>query len=325
MTVWLMPMEPIEQRYSIQWLQYFSEVFKANNIDYRIVFGDCIKSNLVSKFFLDPVNTNIWKLTQLSNLLKRYDQIQDNDIIFFTDLWNPGLEVLPYVKALLNKSIRIMGYLHAGSYDNWDLTNQSGMTSWAKGLEESWLSCCEKIFVATNFHKELVASQRLVPRTSIKVVGFPLDINSLSSKYSNYTKENYIVFTGRKSVEKGYQKVLKLKEKNNIIVTLDQERTKEQYYELLGKSKVVIAPSEQETFGIGVVEGMALGCIPVVPDKLAFQETVPSNWRYDPLQDNIQEYINKAVVSSMQDKIEVQNYVKCYQYQNVINNICKEF
>lgn len=318
-------MEPIEQRYSIQWLQYFEEVFKENNIDYCIVRGESVQSNLSGKFFLDPVATNIWKLTQLSNLLKQYSQIQSNDIVFFMDLWNPGLEVLPYIKALLQKNIRIMGYLHAGSYDSWDLTNQTGMTVWAKGLEESWLSCCEKIFVATEFHKSLVTQQRIVDKTNIKVVGFPLDIQGLTSTYSNYAKENIIVFTGRKSVEKGYQKVLKLTEQNNIIVTLDKERTKEQYYALLSKAKVVLAPSEQETFGIGVVEGMALGCIPVVPDKLSFQETVPSKWRYNPVQDNIQEYINNAMVSSVQDQIDVQEYVKQFQYQTVINNICKEF
>jgi glycosyltransferase involved in cell wall biosynthesis len=321
-----MPMEPIEQRYSKQWLKYFELVFKENTINYNVISGESIQSNLSSKFFLDPVNTNIWKLTQLSNLLKNYNNIQNNDIVFFMDLWNPGLEVLPYTKALLNKNIRIMGYLHAGSYDSWDLTNQTGMTVWAKGLEESWLSCCEKIFVATQFHKDLVTQQRLVPKVSVKVVGFPLDINSLVSKYANCTKENFVVFTGRKSVEKGYQKVLKLKKQNNnIVITLDQERTKEQYYNLLGKAKVVLAPSEQETFGIGVVEGMACGCIPVVPDKLSFKETVPSKWRYDPIKENIQDYINKAMISTRDDRINIQKYVERFQYQTVINNICMEF
>ncbi len=320
-------MEPLEQRYSNEWLQYFQEVFTNNNITFNVIFGESVQSNLRGKFFLDPVNTNIWKLTQLSNLLKRFNEIQNEDIVFFTDLWNPGLEVLPYINALINKDVRIMGYLHAGSYDTWDLTNQTGMTYWAKNLEEAWFSVCDKIFVATNFHKRLVTQQRIMDKNQVKVVGFPLDIDRLTRLYSSYNKENVIVFTGRKSIEKGYQKVLSLQATNKIIVTLDEYRTKSEYYNLLGRSKVIIAPSEQETFGIGVVEAMACGCIPIVPNKLSFVETVPDKWRYDPLLDNngIQEYINRAMTSTKVDQEVVKNHVRQYQYQTVINNIYNEF
>ena len=42
----------------------------------------------------------------------------------------------------------------------------------------------------------------------------------------------------------------------------------------LHKSKVFISASD-ETFGIAVVEAMASGCIPIVPDSTAHRETVP--------------------------------------------------
>lgn len=324
MTVWMLHMEPIEERYSKQWVQYFDYVFQSNNIAYENIWGDHVSSNLSGKFFLDPVSTNIWKLTQLSNLLKNYDKIRNGDIVFFTDLWNPGLEVLPYVKALLGKNIRLMGYLHAGSYDYWDLTNQAGMTSWAKGLEESWLSCCEKVFVATDFHKRLLTQSRIVDKSTVKVVGFPLDINRMSRDWGNYYKKNYLVFTGRKSVEKGYQKVLKLRTNNDIVITLDNKLSKQDYYKVLKDAFAVIAPSEQETFGIGIVEGMACGCIPIVPDKLAFQETVPTQFRYRDDSD-MQQMIDDARYASVQDRQTVMNHAQRYQYQDVIRHIINHF
>jgi len=44
--------------------------------------------------------------------------------------------------------------------------------------------------------------------------------------------------------------------------------------ELLSSAKVYLHPS-QETFGISVVEAIAAGCIPIVPDNSAHKETVP--------------------------------------------------
>lgn len=323
MTIFLMPMEPIEQRYSVQWLRYFQTIFASEQIPYEVIFGKASNCDLQGKFFLDPIGTNVWKLTQLANLLENFDKIQSGDIVFFTDLWNPGLEVLPYIKALLKKDITISGYLHAGTYDPWDLTAQTGMASWAKGLEESWFQVCNKIFVATQFHKDLLTSARIVPKNIVKVVGFPIDIRGLTTKYGNITKEPYLVFTGRKSVEKGYQKVLKLQANNNIVISLDKHRTKKEYYDLLSNAAGVIAPSEQETFGIGVVEGMCCGCIPIVPDRLSFQETVPDQYRY-PKDNEIQIYINKAVCATDDQRRDVQTFVTKYQYQNVIKNIIQE-
>lgn len=51
---------------------------------------------------------------------------------------------------------------------------------------------------------------------------------------------------------------------------------------LLGSSKIYFHTSK-ETFGISVIESIAAGCIPVVPDNSAHVETVPfSELRYNP-------------------------------------------
>ncbi len=41
-----------------------------------------------------------------------------------------------------------------------------------------------------------------------------------------------------------------------------------EYRELLCRADVVVASARQENFGISVVEAVAAGCVPVVPDAL---------------------------------------------------------
>ena len=57
----------------------------------------------------------------------------------------------------------------------------------------------------------------------------------------------------------------------------------ETYRELLCEADVVVAAARQENFGISVVEAVAAGCVPVVPDALAYPESIDDRWfRYPP-------------------------------------------
>ncbi|MFT5011423.1 MAG: glycosyltransferase involved in cell wall biosynthesis [Patiriisocius sp.] len=56
--------------------------------------------------------------------------------------------------------------------------------------------------------------------------------------------------------------------------------TREAYLTLLSNSDIVLSTARQEFQGIAVLEAIAAGCTPVVPDSLAYQEFVPENNRY---------------------------------------------
>ncbi len=53
------------------------------------------------------------------------------------------------------------------------------------------------------------------------------------------------------------------------------------YLRLLGESHCVLSTSLHDFQGLSVQEGMAAGCLPVVPDGLAYPEYVPDEWCYD--------------------------------------------
>jgi glycosyltransferase involved in cell wall biosynthesis len=56
-----------------------------------------------------------------------------------------------------------------------------------------------------------------------------------------------------------------------------------QYRDLLCRSDVALASARQENFGISVVEAVAAGCVPVVPDAMAYPETITvRDLRYPP-------------------------------------------
>jgi glycosyltransferase involved in cell wall biosynthesis len=102
--------------------------------------------------------------------------------------------------------------------------------------------------------------------------------------------------------------------KSKISLLKNVERSK--VVENLQRSKVYFHASP-ETFGISVVEGIAAGCIPIVPDNSAHKETVPmDDLRYRPNnKKDAQEKIKKAIagdcdnlIKSLQDSLK--NYDK---------------
>jgi glycosyltransferase involved in cell wall biosynthesis len=57
--------------------------------------------------------------------------------------------------------------------------------------------------------------------------------------------------------------------------------SRQNYLELLRDSHVVLSTAIHEFQGIAVLEAMACGCIPLVPNALAYKEFVPEEYRYD--------------------------------------------
>lgn len=80
------------------------------------------------------------------------------------------------------------------------------------------------------------------------------------------------------SNERYFQKLKKMA-KSNVKILRDFPRDKLRY--ILAESKIIFSASF-ETFGISTIEGIASGCIPVVPNNSAHPEVVPIHGlRYD--------------------------------------------
>ena len=290
-----LPIESLEERYSAQWNVGFPQEFDRLGVHYETIYPTLLRAgaNRISRGqFLDVVRTNEFKALQLAMLMSKFDrgEIKVNDVIFVHDLWYPGLEMLFYVRDGLGLKFKIAGLLHAGTYDPYDFLTQQGMTRWAGGIETSWWSEVDAIFVATEFHKRLLLSNRTVPHIGkVHVTGFPLFDEPDTTEMM---KEDIVIFPHRLAPEKGldgFGTIKKLCQDRlpgwQFLRTKDVCQTKAEYYNLLCRSKVAVSCAKQETWGIAQQEALFRGCIPVVPDRLSYVEMYSDAFRYHSLID----------------------------------------
>jgi len=322
--LYIISLEPLETRYTSQWQRWFKEKFP-NSIE---ISGDTISELNNSQNFLDPFQTNIWKSEQIIKLSKlfRENKINNGDKFLFLDAWHYGIITLKYMASLGNKDIKIYGIWHAGSYDEWDLLGQKKLNYYFCDFEQSLFLCLDKSFVATNFHKNLILS-KYKKIDSIYVTGFPYNFKELDKYVLKYPeidkKEDIVIFPHRLSKEKQPWILEELQQDlflNGIecIFCQKEKLTKDEYHKLLAKSKIVFSASLQETWGIGTFEGLYLGCIPLVPDYLSYDEMYCNAYKYNHnlILSNTSEN-KKELLNLIINHIENYNYLRIGMEDNI--------
>ena len=83
---------------------------------------------------------------------------------------------------------------------------------------------------------------------------------------------------------------------------------KDEYQQLLETSDVVLSTAKHDFQGIAVLEAVAAGCLPLVPDRLAYPELFPEQFRYQDSSKSGSEYNAKAEGSSIAQQLA--SYIK---------------
>lgn len=307
--LYVVTLEKIEQRYTKQWYDYFKKEFsKFFNVKY--IDGELVEQKIKKGAFLDFNNTNIYKAQQVEKIGKLFNKgkIKNNDIFFFADGWHFGITATKYMAQLNNIKVRLYAFFHAGSWDDFDRITQVGMREWVCLNEAGWFRALDGSFVATHFHKKLICDyfKQYVRPKKIHVVGFPMDWNKvikrelgkLPVKIRSMKKKNIVVFPHRMNDEKQpklFDILAKRFPKWKFIKTLKVSRNKKEYYEILANAKIIFSSSVQETFGIGTVEGLMLGAIPLVPNRLSYVELYKPVFRYKNMKD-LEFKMNKIMI-----------------------------
>ena len=297
-----LPIESLPERYSQDWQRWFENEFCRLNINHVQINPNSLSDKIQNGSFLDVAATHYYKAKQIEMVSEMMynNLITDDDVFLFHDLWHPAIESLAYMRDGLGMKFKIVGCLHAGSYDPYDFLAKKGMNYWAEDIENGWFKIVDKIFVATNFHKKLLLKKRKVDPKKIIVTGFPIYYEG-----KHLPKENIIVFPHRLDSEKNphlFAEVELYFQKRGtdwkFIRTKDVCTTKQEYYDLLERSKIAVSFADQETWGICMQESLFAGCVPLVPDKLSYTEMYFPAFKYRDMRDFyivLQSYMNLDV------------------------------
>ena len=294
--LYLIDLESVESRYTKQWKTHLPTLLQSNGIDVTVIDGPTdIPEATTPGAFLNFGGTNIYKSAQLEKIAKLIcdGEVKDGDYFLYTDAWNPTVIQLKYMAELLGIKIRIGGLWHAGSYDPQDFLGRLiGNASWVRKAEMSMYDCYDDNFFATKFHIDLFTNtfwddDRDIDRQllhSIRQVGWPMEyIEEDLSEYKNMAKEDIIVFPHRIAPEKQpevFDYIAEQMPEYQFIKCQDLNLTKPEYHTLLGKAKLVFSANLQETLGISVYEGLQVGAIPMVPDRLSYTEMWSDHFKY---------------------------------------------
>lgn len=288
------PLEQLTQRYSAQWYLWFTRAFEREGMEYQVVPGCQTTDGISTGEFLDVFDTNAFKsvqTTQLVHLLSDESLRSQHEpiTVFFMDAWHPAIPVLAYLRDCAHLKIRITGMLHAGSYDPHDFLHRMGTSHWARPFERAIIEAMDTVFLASHFHANLIKDALgSFPHGKFCFVDWPCATRE-SLEMPPVPKERLVVWPHRDAPEKdiglalAIESMMRLQGFTDIQFryTAREKLSKGQYYQLLNRATVVLSTAKQETFGIAMQEGIALGCIPVAPKALCYPEVIPSEYLFD--------------------------------------------
>jgi hypothetical protein len=174
-----MGLEPYKARYTLQLQDWNETVFKQRGIDYELVHGDTLTSDqsIVTGQVLDAHGRSYFGMSQLMTLVKlmKEGKVTNEDVIYFEDMFQPGIESLPYILNQVPSNLRPRIFVRclAQSIDPDDFVHVWGMSKWM-GLYEKMV--CE--LVRDSGGAILASNEEMVMH--MKIAGWECPIYNIS-------------------------------------------------------------------------------------------------------------------------------------------------
>jgi hypothetical protein len=174
-----MGLEPYKARYTLQLQDWNETVFKQRSIDYELVHGDTLTSDqsIVTGQVLDAHGRSYFGMSQLMTLVKlmKEGKVTNEDVIYFEDMFQPGIESLPYILNQVSSDMRPRIFVRclAQSIDPDDFVHVWGMSKWM-GLYEKMV--CE--LVRDSGGAILASNEEMVMH--MKIAGWECPIYNIS-------------------------------------------------------------------------------------------------------------------------------------------------
>ena len=337
--LYYMGLEPYKARYTLQLQDWNEAVFKLRGLDYRIVPGETLGNDqaIVTGQVLDAHGRTYFGMSQLMNLIKmmKAGELNSEDVIYFEDMFQPGIESLPYILKQIGSAHRPKIYVRclAQSIDPDDFVHVWGMQDFMGHYEKMVDSFVDGV-LATN--EEMVMHMKIAgwkaPIYNISGLAFgKSEVQSRVANIKPFADRKYrVVFSARWDQEKQPDFYMDLIEAWHAQPGLEEvefcvcsgsslksnnesymERTRElflagklkiyenleknDYYNIVNDSRVVFNCALQDWVSNTVSEADSLGCNVLYPAYRSFPETFSN--------DHTRLYIPWSIEDAM-DKLE---------------------
>ena len=159
-----MGLEAYQERYTLQLTEWNRRVFERRGVDTVYVPGLTLDNSqrISVGQVLDAHGRSYFSMSQMMNLVRLMQQgdVTSEDVVFFEDMFQPGIESLPYIMDQIpsNQRPRVFVRCLAQSVDPDDFVHVWGMSRWM-GLYEAMVNEFATGVLATN--EEMVAHMRI--------------------------------------------------------------------------------------------------------------------------------------------------------------------
>ena len=309
-----MGLESYQARYTYQLTDWTKRAYDKRKIEYVIVPGETIDDSeaIVTGQVLDAHGRSYFGMSQMMNLVKmlKAGEITSKDVIFFEDMFQPGMESLPYILQQTPVKYQPTIYLRclAQAIDPDDFVHVWGMSKWMSLYEEMCNEIPNVRILASN--EEMVAHMKIAnwkaPIYNISGLSFGKEeVQSRVEQKPFVERSQRVVFGARWDQEKQpqffmdlatkfkekhpevefaicsgaplrsnndyYVKEAKYLEKQKIL-TIHENLQKNEYYNILADSRVLFNCALQDWTSNTLSEADALGANVLFPAYRSFPE-----------------------------------------------------
>lgn len=314
MKIIYMGLESYESRYTLQLTDWATRTMNRRNIEYVIVPGETIDDSKAISVgqVLDAHGRSYFSMSQMMNLVQmmKNGQVTSEDIIFFEDMFQPGIESLPYIMDQIPEKDRPQVWVRclAQSIDPDDFVHVWGMAPWMSKYEHMVNDFVTGVLAS---NEEMVAHMKIAGWTApiYNISGLTFDRDEVRSRVSNIPKFDdrkfRTVFAARFDQEKQPNFFMDVAEQlgptlnvefavlsggplrsNNPIylerayelqkrgiLKIYDNLSKNEYYKILADSRVLFNCALQDWVSNTVSEADALECNVLFPAYRSFPET----------------------------------------------------
>ena len=307
-----MGLEPYEGRYTLQLEEWSRRAFNKRDLDWVSVPGTTIdntKSIQVGQV-LDAHGRSYFAMSQMMNLVQmmRNGEVTGEDCIFFEDMFQPGMESLPYIMDQIPAEDRPKVWIRclAQAVDPDDFVHVWGMSKWMSLYEEM---CNEFVTGVLASNEEMVAHMKIANWKApiYNVSGLAFDKTEVRLRVGQLKewseRDQRVVFAARFDQEKQPDFFMDIAEQlaptgiefalvqggplrsNNPkyvdrarnletrgLLKIYENQKKNDYYEILNSSKVMFNCALQDWTSNTVSEADSLNCNVLFPAYRSFPE-----------------------------------------------------